>query len=152
MVHGYVLVTLSAALIGTLYANGWGVPRDPQRARALYVQASRSPDPYYARAARERLDGSSTSGSGGSNGDAVLGAALVGLLLYSVFSGGGSGGGGGGGGDMSMAGGGSPTSWPSGSSSMAPMQSPMKMSTPMSGNTTTIMHGMGAYGGTVNRR
>jgi hypothetical protein len=78
--------------LGALYENGWGVPRDPQRARALYVQASRSPEPYYARAARERLGGSPSGG--GSNADAALGAALVGLLLYSAFSGGGSGGGG----------------------------------------------------------
>jgi TPR repeat protein len=140
--------------LGTLYANGWGVPRDPQRARALYVQASHDPDPYYARAARERLGQSSGAGGSGSNvdGGAVLGAALVGLLLYSAFSGGGSGGGGGGG-SVSMDAGGSPGPWSGGSSTaMAPMQSPMRMSTPMSGNTTTIIHGMGAYGSSVNRR
>ena len=139
--------------LGTLYENGWGVPRDPQRARSLYLQASRNPNPYYARTARERL--AEPSGRGGSkvDGDTVLGAALVGLLLYSVFSGGsgGSSGGSGSGSSMSMAGGGSVSSGGS-SGAIAPMQSPMRMSTPMSGNTTRIMHGIDAYGGSVNRR
>jgi hypothetical protein len=35
---------------------------------------------------------------------------------------------------------------------MSPMQSPMRTSTPMSGNTTTTIHGIDAYGGGVNRR
>ena len=115
--EGSALVNLS-----TLYANGWGVPRDPQRARSLLVQASRSSDPYYARAARERLGQSSGGSSAGKgDGDALLGAALVGLLLYAAFSGGGSGSdGGGGGGSMSMSSGGTPASWGGGSSTLGP--------------------------------
>jgi len=141
--------------LSTLYANGWGVSRDPQRARSLLVQASNNSDPYYARAARERL-GQASGGSSASksDGDALLGAALVGLLLYAAFSGGSSGSssGGGGGSSMSVPSGGSPASWGGGSSTIGPMQSPMRTSTPMSGNTTTTIHGIDAYGGGVNRR
>jgi TPR repeat protein len=138
--------------LGVLYSNGWGVPRDPQRARALFVQASHSPDPRYARAARENL-GQSSGGRGSADAGAVVGAALVGLVLLSVLGGGGgssAGAGEGGGGSASMSGSG----WPSGggSSSLGSMQSPRPMASPMSGNTTQILHGAAALGGTVNRR
>jgi hypothetical protein len=138
--------------LGVLYSNGWGVPRDPQRARALFLAASHSRDPHYARVARENL-GQPSGGGRGNDAGAAIGAALVGLVLLSVLSGGGSSDGSGGstGGGMSTSGGGAPFGGSS-SSSLGSMQSPRPMASPMSGNTTQILHGTSALGGTVNRR
>jgi len=61
-----------------------------------------------------------------------------------------------GGGDssgMSMSSGGSAGPWGAGSSTaMGTMQPPMPMATPMSGNTTGILRGTYAIGGSGNRR
>jgi len=89
--------------LGSLCADGKGVPRDWQRARSLFVKATLSPDPRVARKANENLSAMPHQSAPARDRDdttaAVVGTALVGLALLAIFSGsdeaGGSGAGGG---------------------------------------------------------
>jgi len=88
--------------LGSLCADGTGVPRDWQRARSLFVKATLSPDPRVARKANENLSAMPHQSPPARDRDdttaAVVGTALVGLALLAIFSGsdeaGGSGAGG----------------------------------------------------------
>jgi hypothetical protein len=73
-----------------MYSNGWGVPRDMQRAQSLFVKATLSHEPQVASAARENLRACCTTGRLRDRDDtttAVVGVALVGLALLWAFSG-----------------------------------------------------------------
>jgi TPR repeat protein len=83
---GFALLNL-----GSLYADGKGVPQDMQRARSLFVKATLSPDPRVKRKANENLSVMLHRAPPGRDHDdptaAVVGAALVGLALLAIFSG-----------------------------------------------------------------
>jgi TPR repeat protein len=84
--NGYAQINL-----GSLYADGRGVPRDMQRAQSLFVKATLSPDPRVAHKANENLSVMLHRSPPARDRDdttaAVVGAALVGLALLAIFSG-----------------------------------------------------------------
>src|SRR5450631_3312571 len=69
--------------LGLMYSNGWGMPRDMQRAQSLFVKATLSPSPQVVRVARENLAGMLHHSAPARDRDdttaAVVGVALVGL-------------------------------------------------------------------------
>ena len=65
--------------LGFLYEQGWGVSRDRDRARSLYLQASRSPNPDIAKASQWYLSGVSPSAPTKRESD--IGAVAGGILV-----------------------------------------------------------------------
>ncbi len=135
--------------LGSLYADGRGVPRDMQRAQSLFVKATLSRDSRVAHKANENLSAMLHHGPPARDRDdttaAVVGTALVGLALLWAFSGSGksSGGSGSGGGmptNTAPCCGGSPSTSPARPTpDMPPTRPPVPG--PMTGNITKIPMG-----------
>ena len=138
--------------LGSLYADGKGVPRDMQRAGSLFVQATRSPDPRVANKARENLAVMSGRSPPARDRDdstaAVVGVALVGLALHAIFSGSSdsSSGSGSGGGTPTTNTGGAPFGGSSPTPSN-PSASPWRpVPRPMTGNIGKVLDGVDGMG------
>src|SRR6185312_4542687 len=137
--------------LGLMYSNGWGVPRDMQRAQSLFVKATLSHEPKVVQAARENLAAMLHQQRPGRASDnttaAVVGTALVGLALLAIFSGSddSSVGPGSGGGTSTTAGSGPFV--PSSSSTSAPSTSPWRsVPHPMTGNIGKTLDGVAGMG------